>query len=95
MWLFLAVPWVCLQFLIVVFSDHTHLLIFMKLLCRLTILTKWAILGLSWHKLKELFFSGPKKLEFSFIDKRYCFHSIHIYNLELSLHSSFIKISFL
>ena len=25
-WLFLAVPWVCLQFVIVVFSDHTHLL---------------------------------------------------------------------
>ena len=26
MWLFLAVPWVCLQFVIVVFPDHTHLL---------------------------------------------------------------------
>ena len=25
-WLFLAVPFVCLQFGIVVFSDHTHLL---------------------------------------------------------------------
>ena len=25
-WLFLAVSWVCLQFVIVVFSDHTHLL---------------------------------------------------------------------
>ena len=25
-WLFLAVPWVCLQFVIVVYSDHTHLL---------------------------------------------------------------------
>ena len=25
-WLFLAVPWVCLQFLNVVFPDHTHLL---------------------------------------------------------------------
>ena len=23
-WLFLAVPWVCLQFVIVVLSDHTH-----------------------------------------------------------------------
>ena len=23
-WLFLAVPWVCLQFVIVVFHDHTH-----------------------------------------------------------------------
>ena len=26
--LFLAVPWVCLQFFIVVFSDHTHVLLF-------------------------------------------------------------------
>ena len=25
-WPFLAVPWVCLQFVIVVFPDHTHLL---------------------------------------------------------------------
>ena len=25
-WLFLAMPWVCLQFVIVVFPDHTHLL---------------------------------------------------------------------
>ena len=29
-WLFLAVPWVCLQFVIVVFSDHTHLLFLHK-----------------------------------------------------------------
>ena len=28
MWLFHAVPWVCLQFVIVVFPDHTHLLFF-------------------------------------------------------------------
>ena len=26
-WLFLAVPWGCRRFVIVVFSDHTHLLI--------------------------------------------------------------------
>ena len=25
-WLFLVIPWVCLQFLIVIFPDHTHLL---------------------------------------------------------------------
>ena len=25
-WLFLAVPWGCLRFVIVIFSDHTHLL---------------------------------------------------------------------
>ena len=29
LWLFLAVPWVGLQCVIVVFSDHTHLLIIM------------------------------------------------------------------
>ena len=27
-WLFLAVPWVCLQFVIEVFPDHTYLLFF-------------------------------------------------------------------
>ena len=27
-WLFLAVPWVCLRFVIVVFLDHNHLLFF-------------------------------------------------------------------
>ena len=27
-WLYLAVPWVSLQFVIVVFPDHTHLLFF-------------------------------------------------------------------
>ena len=26
-WLFFAVPWLCLQFVIVVFPDHTHLLL--------------------------------------------------------------------
>ena len=30
-WLFIAVPWVCLRFVIVVFSDHTHLLFLTKL----------------------------------------------------------------
>ena len=27
-WLFLTLPWVCLKFVIVVFPDHTHLLLF-------------------------------------------------------------------
>ena len=31
-WLFLAIPWVCLQFVIVVFPDHTHLLFLISLL---------------------------------------------------------------
>ena len=29
-WLFLAVPWGCLRFVIVVFPDHTHLLFLRK-----------------------------------------------------------------
>ena len=35
-WLFFAVPWVCLQFVIVVFPTYTHLLlfvVFIKHLC--------------------------------------------------------------
>ena len=31
MWLFLAVPWVCQHFVIVVFPDHTHVLFFISL----------------------------------------------------------------
>ena len=30
-WLFLMVPWGCLQVVIVVFPDHTHLLFFIQL----------------------------------------------------------------
>ena len=33
-WLFLAVPWVCMQFVIVVFPDHTHY--FYNQACRLS-----------------------------------------------------------
>ena len=34
--LFLAVPWVCLQFVIVVFPDHTHLLLLItQMKCRM------------------------------------------------------------
>ena len=29
-WLFLAGPWLCLQFVIVVFPDHTHFFLFCK-----------------------------------------------------------------
>ena len=45
-WLFLAVPQGCLQFVIVVFPDHTHLLFFMKM----------KIYGISCHEchLKKL-----------------------------------------
>ena len=31
-WLFLAVPWVCLQFVIVVFPEHAHLLFLVSII---------------------------------------------------------------
>ena len=40
--LFLAVPWGCLRFVIVVFPDHTHLLFFIP-----STSLKWCVLG-SW-----------------------------------------------
>ena len=32
-WLFLAVPWGCLRFVIVVFPDHTHVLFLNEYMC--------------------------------------------------------------
>ena len=31
-WLFLAVTWVCLQFVVVVFPDHTHFVVHLRLM---------------------------------------------------------------
>ena len=51
--LFLAVPWCCLQFVIVVFPDHTHLLFSMvksqPFLCSPLIEDAKANLVLTWH----------------------------------------------
>ena len=33
-WVFLAVPWVCVRFVIVVFPDHTHLLVLKQYLLK-------------------------------------------------------------
>ena len=41
-WLFLVVPWVCLQFMNLVFPDHTHLLFF-----RVSQLVQFAVLLVS------------------------------------------------
>ena len=43
MWLFLAVPWVCLRFAIVVFPDHIHLLFWTQHL----LFTKTKLSGIS------------------------------------------------
>ena len=40
-WLFLAVPWGCLQFVIVVFSNHTHLLFFLYHILLFYIILYW------------------------------------------------------
>ena len=50
--LFLAVPWGCLRFVIVVFPDHTHLLFFMA--SYLSNRTQWVKIGRvvsSWAKI--------------------------------------------
>ena len=47
-WLFLAVPWVCLQFVTVVFPDHTHLL-FLKVHVQLFSGNIGIIFGLALH----------------------------------------------
>ena len=43
-WIFLAVPWVCLRFVIVVFPEHTHLLF-----CSLGTVPK-AYIGIQVHR---------------------------------------------
>ena len=59
-WLFLEVPWVCLQFVIVTFPDHTHLLffIFSKIyFCKDFFMTT---IGVSNRLDPEQALSGPK-----------------------------------
>ena len=49
-WLFLAVPWGCLQFVIVVFPDHTHLLFLTHLMQIITLLPVSIFLKINMHK---------------------------------------------
>ena len=42
-WLFLAVPWVCLQFVIVVFPDHAH---FLFRMCSLQSSVVWSLFSI-------------------------------------------------
>ena len=51
-WLFLAVPWGCLRFVIVVFPDHTHLLFLeqKQLICIKRLLTMFQILKIAEGK---------------------------------------------
>ena len=51
--LFLAVPWGCLQFVIVVFPGHTHLLFFIPSGIKTMSFTDHLIINYIWHKEKE------------------------------------------
>ena len=45
-WLFLAVPWVCLRFVIVVFPDHTHLIFIITTYCKHATVNEYKATGL-------------------------------------------------
>ena len=47
-WLFLTMPWVCLQFVIVVFPDHSHLLFLKRF-----IITVIGAVNLIWKSLDQ------------------------------------------
>ena len=58
-WLFLAVPWVCLQFVIVVFPDHTHLFFLMQLFSTPSNPNKQNINQVRWNTYAGLRRSAP------------------------------------
>ena len=63
-WLFLAVPWDCLRFVIVVFPDHTHLLIlYMYYLYSMHV---WPVLPLQMHSRSHDHLSIELDCNFSF-----------------------------
>ena len=66
-WLFLAVPWVCMQFVIVVFPDHSHLLFFLVL--RHTVLATLSIGSFYFKRLMQNTLSEPVRLEHMCISK--------------------------
>ena len=51
-WLFLVVPWGCLQFVIVVFPDHTHLLFLIQIMPALKIILE------AWPFIRIITFHG-------------------------------------
>ena len=50
-WLFLVVPWVCLQFVVVVFSDHNRLLILIYCFMCLPLFVGILCWSLFWYSL--------------------------------------------
>ena len=40
-WLFLAVPWICLQFVIVVIPDHTHTIYDFEFRCSISFVSQY------------------------------------------------------
>ena len=65
-WLFLAVPWVSLQFVIVVFPDHTHILFF-------TVKLKLLKQGYQYLKLHRSFANFYNKHAELFVNTQYLF----------------------
>ena len=63
-WLFLAVPWGCLRFVIVGFSDHTHLLFFYKPYHFWYFLKRY-LSSMLWHNYHEDFIMQTRKIVLS------------------------------
>ena len=66
-WLFLAVPWGCLLFLIVLFHDHTHLLVLS--------LYKFILLGTSPKNIIQIYLSTTYRHHNKRIGVRHLFRS--------------------
>ena len=100
-WLFLEMPWVCLQFVIVVFPDHTYLLFLKRLLCS-QILTIEANVCLS-SKLPIFGVNGKmERAEMHFLHNSTTLLSLfmnkndvaHLINQNLNLQVLFLKMNF-
>ena len=71
-WLFLAVPWGCLQFVIVVFPDHSHLLFFINVIMIVQAL-----------ETKAIFLLQSKNTLDSIFNKCYVISYLHIVQLRI------------
>ena len=66
-WLFLAVPWICLRFVVVVFPDHPHLLyLFLNLVVKMKICRSQNVLNAVNHDSSD----GMPILKYSLLRSR-------------------------
>ena len=80
-WLFFLVPWVCLQFVIVIFPDHTHLLCFWCHSCEQRWL--WRVCTFAWsslslHHSSKFSCDGSMGIECHFVRAVKAMASLHI-----------------